>query len=124
MLAEEEEKADGDAGRSCEVRAELVGSISSSTNVRRKKQQACRDDSSRPIRETPWNRIRPTEFVLGFIFTPILPVAGTCTDVFIYYICDWVGKYSQLDRENVCHFEKEQRAFLRTRRPAVDRCHT
>ena len=45
--------------------------------------------------------------------SPSLRAAST--DVFIYYICDWVGKYSQLDRgENVCHFENERRAFLRS----------
>ena len=45
--------------------------------------------------------------------TPILPVPRASTDVFIYYICDWVGKYSRLDRESVCHFENERRASLR-----------
>ena len=45
--------------------------------------------------------------------TPILPVPRAPTDVFIYYICDWVGKYSRLDRESVCHFENERRASLR-----------
>lgn len=45
--------------------------------------------------------------------TPILPVCRAPTDVFIYYICDWVGKYSRLDRESVCYFENERRASLR-----------
>lgn len=45
--------------------------------------------------------------------TPTLPVPRAPTDVFIYYICDWVGKYSRLDRESVCHFENERRASLR-----------